>query len=300
MAPGPTRGRTGGESWLLRAAVVNLVVQVGIVVTGGIVRLTGSGLGCPTWPECAPGSLVPTAAQTEGVTKLIEFGNRLLTFVVGIAALAVLVLAWRYRRGLLRLAALPLVGTLGQAALGGYTVMTELHPTTVAAHFLLSMVLIAASTVLLQRLVEPDGPVSSRVERPVAILAWALAGVAAVILVLGTVVTGTGPHSGDADQPARFALDPRTVSMVHADAVLLFCGLLAGYLLVVRRLGRHGRSWTRGLALLAVTLAQGALGYTQYFTALPRVLVGLHMLGASLFAVAITALLLSTRTRGAA
>ncbi len=296
-AAAPSTAPPPGPPWLWRAAVLNLVVQVGIVVTGGIVRLTGSGLGCPTWPECAPGSLVPTPEQTEGVAKLIEFGNRLLTFVVGLAALAVLVLAWRYRRRLLPLAALPLIGTLGQAALGGYTVLTALHPATVAAHFLLSMVLIAASTLLLQRIAEPDGRVTARVAGPLRALAWSLAVVGALTLVLGTVVTGSGPHSGDADEPVRFAVDPRTASMLHADAVLLFCGLLVGYLVAVRLMGLRGRPWVAGLALLGVTLAQGAIGYAQYFTGLPRVLVVLHMLGASLFVVSLTAVVLATRTR---
>lgn len=290
-----------GARWLRRVAVLNLVVQIAIVVTGGIVRLTGSGLGCPTWPECAPGSLVPTAEQEEGTAKIIEFGNRLLTFVVGIAALALLVLALRYRRRLALAAALPLLGTIAQAVLGGITVLTRLHPATVAAHFLLSMLLIAASTMLLYRLGEVDGPVGRRLSAPLRGLAYGLAGMGAVAVILGTVVTGAGPHAGDADEAVRFAVDIRTVSTLHAEAVVAFCGLLIGYLVALAASGvaSSNRGALRAARLvLVITLAQGALGYVQYFTGVPRLLVGIHMLGAALFVCALTVLLASTRSRG--
>lgn len=277
--------------------MVNLLVQVGIVVTGGLVRLTGSGLGCPTWPECVPGSYTPTVEQQLGLLPWIEFGNRLLTFVVAAAALATAFLVRRHRRSLRRLGTAPLVGTVLQAALGGVTVLTALHPATVAAHFLLSAVLIAVSTVLLVRLREPDGPAVSTVVAPVRRLVVALVAVGAVAVVLGTVVTGSGPHSGDAVDPVRFALDFEVVSRAHAQSVVLFLGLLVGLLVCLPATGAPSGVRLRGTMLLVVTLAQGGLGYLQYFLGLPRPLVNLHMLGACLFVVALSWLVCATRER---
>jgi cytochrome c oxidase assembly protein subunit 15 len=293
---------------VLRVALLaNLVTQVGIVVTGGLVRLTGSGLGCPTWPQCVPGSYTPVVEQSEGYHKYVEFGNRLLTGVIGIAALGAFVVVWllvRQRRavgaptsrGLLGLAAVPVLGVVAQAGLGGITVLAGLSPQTVAAHFLVSMVLVAASTALYLTLLAPT-PAVARQE--VRWIARSVAVVAAVVLVLGTVVTGSGPHSGDADAPARFSFDPRLVSWLHADAVWLFVGLVAALLLAVRLVGAHPAVVRRALWLLAVTLLQGAVGYVQYFTALPVALVAAHMLGASLLVVAVTATVAAVTGLGA-
>ena len=272
--------------------LVNLLAQVAIVVTGGVVRLTGSGLGCPTWPECVPGSYVPVVQQAQGWHKNVEFGNRLLTFVVGAAGVAVVVAvtAWVYRtsapRRLLAFAAIPILGVVAQAVVGGVTVLTDLAPAAVAAHFLVSMALVAASTVLLLGLTRPAPAASGRAE--VRWLATALAAVAAVVLVLGTVVTGSGPHSGDAERPSRFGFDPRSVSWLHADAVWLFVGLVLALVVALRLVGAApaARRWAR--ALLVVTLLQGTVGYTQYLTGLPGALVAAHMLGASLLTVAVT------------
>ncbi len=283
---------------LARAVVVsNLVVQVAIVVTGGLVRLTGSGLGCPTWPECVPGSYTPTVEQELGLHPYIEFGNRLLTFVVGLAALGTLAVVLRWRRRLWPLGAVPLLGTVAQAVLGGITVLTRLHPVTVAAHFLVSAALVAASTWLLVRLGEPDGPVRPLVSRGLRGLVVGLAVVGAVVLVLGTVTTGAGPHSGDAVEPARLAIDVRTAAWLHADAVLLFCGLLIGLLVALWTTGAPRRTKRAALGVLGVTLLQGAIGYLQYFTGLPVVLVSAHMLGACLLVVALTLLVFGTRER---
>lgn len=294
-------GRGSGWHWVVRAAAVNLVLQVLIVVTGGIVRLTESGLGCPTWPECTPGSITPTAEQIEGVGKLIEFGNRLLTFLVALGAIAVLVAVLRFRRSLWRPGVLPLIGTVGQAVLGGVTVLTSLHPATVAAHFLLSMVLIAVSTWLLVRAREPGGPVTSRVPRRLRASAWGLAAVGAVVLVLGTLVTGSGPHSGDADEPARFALDLDAVSRAHAWAVWAFVALLAAHMVGLRGAGLGGRPWGRAwrwaVVMAVLVVVQGVVGYAQYLLGLPRPLVAVHMLLAALFAAALTVVVLSTRSR---
>ncbi|HET7475443.1 MAG TPA: COX15/CtaA family protein [Dermatophilaceae bacterium] len=303
----PTPAVVGASSpWLRRTLLANLALQVLIVVTGGLVRLTGSGLGCPTWPECVPGSFTPVPHQEQGFHKVIEFGNRTLTTVLTLVAVLVVLATWRWarqRRALLRLSLLPLGGVLLQALLGGVTVRTGLNPATVAAHFLVSMVLVAFSAYLLHRAGEGDAPPVPLVRSEVQWLARATAGLAGVVLVLGTVVTGSGPHSGDADRPARFGFDPRTIAWLHADAVMLFLGLVIAVLVAVRLTARSAptapseraaRAW---LVVLGVTLAQGVVGYTQYLTGLPEAVVLLHLLGASLLVVAVTDGVLSLRTR---
>lgn len=279
--------------------VLAIVVQSAIVVTGGLVRLTGSGLGCPTWPECAPGSLTPTA-EIAGLHAVIEFGNRLLTFVVAVVVLATLVAAWRHRprrRPLVLLALAQLGGVVLQVVLGGITVLTRLHPATVAAHFLVSMVLIVLAVTLHHRAQEGDHPAQPVVRRELRLLAVGVALVSAAVLVVGTVVTGSGPHSGDAEEPARFALDPRTVSWLHADLVLLLLGLTVGLLAAARATDAPRRVQRSAAVVLAVILAQGALGYVQYLTGVPVPLVSLHTVGACLLVVVVTRLVMATRQR---
>lgn len=288
--------------WTRRTFQANLVCQIGIVVTGGAVRLTGSGLGCPTWPQCAPGSYTPTVEQAEGFHKYVEFGNRLLTFVLAVVAIAALAAAWRHRprrRPLVLLAAAGLLGIVAQAILGGITVITGLNPAIVAAHFLLSMALIAAAALLLHRSAESsDGPATSLVRPEIRWLARALIVVSIAVLVVGTVVTGSGPHSGDADTPARFDLDPQTVSWLHADLVIAFLGLSAAMIVALRLVDGPALARSRSWQLLAVSLAQGLIGYAQYFTGLPEILVGLHMLGACLVWLFTLRLVFALSTRG--
>ena len=270
----------------------NLICQMGIIVTGGIVRLTGSGLGCSTWPNCEPGQFAPNTANPTGFRAFIEFGNRTLTGVLSVFALAVLIIALRWLRskgrGFLVLAWMPLVGTLLQAIVGMAIVKLHLHPGTVAPHFLISIALVVVSTVLVARLHEGDGAVRRAVPRPVLATAIALAVVGAAVLVLGTVVTSTGPHSGDLEATVRLALDPRMVSWLHADAVMLFCGLVVGMLLVLHLIDARSHARRAAWGVVIVTVAQAVLGYTQYFLALPAVLVGLHMAGAALFTAAVS------------
>ena len=291
--------------WLRGIFIANLVAQIGIVVTGGIVRVTGSGLGCPTWPECVEGSYTPTSRQEEAWHKYVEFGNRLLTFVLGVLALAAIIaaLAWwakrRQRGPIVVLAAVPLAGTVAQAVLGGITVLTGLSPWAVAAHFLVSMAIIAGVTVLVVRSADPgDQPVVRLVRTEVRALSWLLVLVTAVVVFLGVIVTGSGPHSGDADTEARFPVDARTVSWLHADAVLLFIGLIVGMLIVIRVV--HGpRRATTLVSLLALTaVVQGIIGYAQYFSGLPWALVTVHMLGACLVWMLAVMQLLALRSRG--
>ncbi len=279
--------------------LANLVGEVGIVVTGGIVRLTGSGLGCSTWPECQPGSFTPVRTPESEIHDLVEFGNRTLTGVVGVLALAslwVVLTHWPARRRLHLVAVGVLAGIPAQAVLGGITVLTGLNPWTVMSHFLLSMVLVALSTALVRGARDDGSGPGELLVHPLArTLALGTSAVGAVVLLLGTIVTGSGPHSGDAVRPARTGFDPRFVSWMHADAVMLFCGLVIATLVAVSisaTTDEARRAWTM---VLLVTLAQGLVGYVQYFTKLPELLVLVHMLGASLLVVALTFGVLATR-----
>lgn len=286
--------------WLRRVALVNLIFEVVIVVTGGLVRLTGSGLGCPSWPQCVPGSYIPVAHQAQGFHKYIEFGNRTVTWVVSLAVIAVIVALFRWapdRPRLRRPAYLVLGGIATQAVIGGIAVRTGLNPAIVAGHFLVSMVLVAASAVLVHRLGEGDGPPRPVVRPEIRTLAGITAALGAVVLVLGTLVTGSGPHSGDAAEPARLGFDPRSMSWLHADAVMLFVGLVVAVLVAVRVTDAGPRATRAWWAVLAVTLAQGVVGYVQYFTGLPWGVVLLHMLGASLLVVALVPAVLTLRVR---
>jgi len=277
--------------WLRWIFWGNLAAQCLIVVTGALVRLTGSGLGCPTWPDCTDGSLVPTPEQIESTLhKSIEFGNRLLTFVLTALALAAAIGAVvvrirrsagarrRLPRGVLTLAFVPLIGTVVQAVLGGVTVLTGLHPAIVGAHFLVSIVIIGLVCVLVDR-AAPRRRLPA-LSTAVRILSLALLTATSVVVVLGVLVTGSGPHSGDADVTHRLPFDVRTISWMHADAVLFFLGLLVGTMVALHlvRAPRHTR--VLGWSVVAVSLLQGAVGYVQYFTGVPWLLVLLHVAGA--------------------
>jgi heme a synthase len=283
------------ERWLRPLAVASLVVNVLIVVTGGVVRLTGSGLGCPTWPRCTEESFTPHGAMD--VHAAIEFGNRMVTFLIAAVAVATLVAAWRVGRPpVTRLALLLALGVPAQAVLGGVTVLTDLNPWTVALHLVVSMAMICVAVVLVQRVGEPDGPAEPAVPDPVRWLVVLTFVVGWVVLYLGTVVTGSGPHAGDADAP-RNGLDPRAMSQLHTDFVFLLLGLTVAVVLVLRAVPAPPRARDAAHTLLAVELAQGSIGFVQYFTGLPGVLVTLHLLGAALTAAALTWLLLGTRRR---
>jgi cytochrome c oxidase assembly protein subunit 15 len=274
--------------------------QCVIVFTGGLVRLTGSGLGCPTWPECVGGSVTPIRHQAQGFHSEIEFANRLLTFallVVVAGSVLVALRRWPRRRPLTWLAWGGIIGVFAQAVLGGITVRTKLNPLSVAAHFLLSMVLIAVAVALQQRAQdEGDGPPRSDVRIEVRRLAQLLIPVAAAILVLGTLVTGSGPHAGDADTH-RLDIDPRTIAWLHADTVMLFVGLIAATWLGLRLTDAPERAQRRVLVLLGVVLAQGVVGYVQYFTGVPGGLVAIHVAGACAVWVATLRVTYALRTR---
>jgi cytochrome c oxidase assembly protein subunit 15 len=276
-------------------AVANLVANIGIVVTGGAVRLTGSGLGCPTWPRCTDRSFVPHGEL--GIHGAIEFGNRLLTFAVAAvavacwaAALLALARTWHGSRDWqpFLLTTVVALGVPAQAVIGGVTVLTDLNPWIVSLHLLVSLAMIGVCVVLLDVVRGPGREAASSAVRS---LAWLVFALGWVVLYLGTVVTGAGPHAGDLDSP-RNDLDPLLTSQLHADAVFLFVGLTVGLAYAAPR-------WARGpvLALLGLQLAQGAVGFVQYFTGLPVLLVGLHLLGAALISGAVTWALLAVHGR---
>lgn len=257
----------------------NLVAQIGIIVTGGAVRLTGSGLGCSTWPQCEPGRFTPEFHPETAAHAFIEFGNRTLTGVLGAVALAVAVMVWRQRdraNWYRRLALVPLAGVVAQAVIGGITVLASLHPAVVGLHMLVSLVLVAVSALLLVRDRRDDrADVTPGTRR----LAGVLLAVGSALMVLGIVTTGAGPHSGDAEHAQRWALDPVLAARAHAWAVWAFLAVLTVCLWQLHRAGIPGRVRRAWWALLGVTVAQGAVGYVQYFTGLPELIVGVHLLG---------------------
>jgi cytochrome c oxidase assembly protein subunit 15 len=260
--------------------LASLAINVLLVITGGAVRLTGSGLGCPTWPRCIDSSYVTTPAM--GVHGIIEFGNRTLGGVLGVVAAVAVILALlqrpRERRqvgwSLAVLASIP-----AQAVLGGITVLTDLNPWVVACHFLASMLIIVAAYRLWLATGEPGGPVRPSVGTPLRALNWLLLGVTGVVLAAGTVVTGSGPHAGD-EKAHRTGLDPGMVAQLHADLVMLLIGLSAAWCFALWAVGAPRAARRAGAVLVGIELAQGVIGFVQYFTHVPALLVGLHMAGA--------------------
>jgi heme a synthase len=281
-----------------KLAFASVVANTLIVVTGGAVRLTGSGLGCPTVPRCTDDSWVPTSELAQH--GVIEFANRQLAFVLAAVSLATLVAVIRaqpQRPALVRLAVASFLGIPAQAVLGAITVLTGLNPWTVAGHFLLSMAVLAVTVVLWWRAGEPaDGPRRRVVRRQMLILGRVLVGVTAAVLVLGTVVTGSGPHAGDG-RAARIDLDLETVSQLHADAVMLLVGLTIAMLFGLAATRAPAAVRRAAAVLLGVELAQGLVGFLQYFTGLPVLLVGVHLLGACLVWIAALRVLLSMGVR---
>ena len=273
-----------------RISLANLIAQSGIIVTGAIVRLTGSGLGCPTWPDCAPGSLIPVAGQVEGFHKYIEFGNRTLTFLVLAISIALFVFSLlNEKRNIIVWSFLPLIGTLLQAVLGGITVLTGLNPGTVMAHFLLSIVLVGISVKIYDYFINQrtPKPLPKIVDNYVKVVT--LVGLA--VIVLGTITTGSGPHSGD-EIATRFNFDIRVIAWLHADSVLLFVGLVIGLLVITRINTESKQIYKITRTLFIICLVQGFIGYVQWFNGLPWIMVSFHVIGAVITWIAITNLAL--------
>lgn len=289
--------RGTASATLHRLGTATLVANIVIVVTGGAVRLTGSGLGCPTWPRCTDESFVAHGAL--GMHGVIEFGNRMLTFAVAAIVVATWVAAMRstpVRRSVRVLATALALGVPAQAVLGGVTVLTDLNPWVVSGHFLLSMAMIGLSVLFIRRLTEGDGPPRPMVPVPIGWLVRGTFVAAWLVFYAGTVVTGSGPHAGAADAP-RTGLDPESVSQLHADLVFLLVGLTIGCNLALRAAHAPRGAVSAATWLLALEVTQGTVGLVQYATNLPVALVGLHLLGAALVSACVTWLGLSTRLR---
>ncbi|MFC4030457.1 heme A synthase [Streptomyces polygonati] len=281
-----------------RATLSALVMSVVIVVTGGAVRLTGSGLGCPTAPRCVGDSWVPTEAM--GVHGVIEFTNRMLTYVL-CAAVGWAIIAVRsqkpYRRTLTRLGWAQFWVVVANAVLGAFTVLTGLNPYTVCVHFLLAFGLIVIAVLMWQRTAEGDASPRPLVGKPVRQLGGVLAGATMALIAVGTVVTGAGPHAGDSSDVHRIPVDWKSVAQLHADLAWVVVALTVALWFVLRAVDGPIGPRHRTRELFLVLMSQGIIGYVQYFTHLPEAVVGLHMFGACLVWVATLRVLLSFRER---
>jgi cytochrome c oxidase assembly protein subunit 15 len=260
------------------ATAILLFLQAALVVTGGAVRLTGSGLGCPTWPECTPGSYIPVAGQVEGqLHAWIEFGNRLLTFVLVLAALVTLIAVLRSGRKDLRILAVgQFLGIFGQGVLGGITVLTNLNPISVASHYLLSTILIAAATSLFTRRHRPAVKKISPLQPEV--FSRLHVTLSALVIILGTIVTGAGPHAGDIDAP-RLHIRIQNAALLHGVAVAVLIALTLAFFLA-KQTSEQTRKLLAIFALL--TISQGAIGWIQYIQGVPELLVASHLAGSTL------------------
>lgn len=279
-------------------ALASLVANVALIVTGAAVRLTDSGLGCPTWPKCTDGSYTTTSAM--GVHGVIEFGNRMLTFVlVGLAIAGFLgALGRPRRRSLVWLSVAVGLGIPMQGVVGGITVLTHLNPWVVGLHFLLSVALITVAYAFWRRIDEGDGAPVLLVPAPIKALGVLTMLASLAVVAVGVVVTGSGPHSGDRGAK-RNGLDPAAISQVHADLVFLLIGLSVALWFALRAVPAPPAAVRAALVLVVVEFAQGLIGFVQYFTHLPVALVAAHMLGAGLVWTATLGVLWSFRERPA-
>ncbi|MFF1479857.1 heme A synthase [Streptomyces sp. NPDC058301] len=281
-----------------RAALAAVVMAVVIVVTGGAVRLTGSGLGCPTWPKCTDQSLTPTGEMN--FHSAVEFGNRMLTYVL-CAAVGWAIVAARaaspWRRGVTRLGWAQFWIVMGNAVLGGIVVLVGLNPYTVAAHFLLSTALLTVAMVTWQRTREGDGEPRPLVGKAVAQLTWLLVVAAGALVAVGTVVTGAGRHAGDSSDVERIPLNWTMISQLHADLAWVVVALTVALWFVLKAVDAPAGPRDRARDLFLVLMSQGIVGYVQYFTKTPEALVALHMFGSCLVWIAVVRVLLSLRER---
>jgi cytochrome c oxidase assembly protein subunit 15 len=288
--------------WMRRLAILSLIGQAGIMVTGAVVRVTGSGLGCPTWPNCFPGSLVPEPhPEIAPLTQWVEFGNRLLSVflvvVAGLTFLAALNARPRRRRLTWLALAMPL-GVVAQAVIGGFTVLAGLVWWSVMPHFLASTVLVWLAVELVDE-ATGGGPVTRTVPRPVRMLTVVSSAVLGALLVAGTLVTAAGPHAGDAATP-RLGIGVPALAQLHADLLFAYLGLLVGLGFALWTAGADPRLKRRYGLLVMVVLAQGALGGVQYALGVPEVLVALHVLGAALTTAAAAGVWTATSRRAPA
>ncbi|MGI5468098.1 COX15/CtaA family protein [Streptomyces sp. CA-132043] len=286
-------------AFVRRAALATVVMAIVIVVTGGAVRLTQSGLGCSTWPQCTPGSLTPTHEM--GINGLIEFGNRLLTYVL-CAVVGLFIIAARARhprrRSLTRLGWAQFWVVMGNAVVGGITVLTGLNPYIVSAHFLVSTALLTVAVISWRRASEGDAEPRDLVARPVRQLSWLLVLATAALTLIGTVVTGAGPHAGDARKVHRIPLDWQEITQLHVDFVYIVVGLSVALWFTLRAVKAPAAPRRMVLELFVCLAFQGVIGYVQYFLHLPELVVGTHMFGSTLVWICVLRVFLSLRERG--
>lgn len=276
------------------AAWVSFVCEVAIIGTGGAVRLTGSGLGCPTWPTCTAESLIPTAELS--FHSLIEFGNRMMTGVVGIAALVLLLLLWRIRserHDLFTLAAIVVGGVVAQAVVGGITVWTGLNPFIVGFHYVASLALVCVMAAFLVRMNQVPGQRERAVPVWLAALTHVTSAVVAITIAVGVLTTASGPHSGDVTA-GRTGFDVGLLEHLHAWPAYLTFALTLVLVVVGIRLHLALAPWA--IVLLAVELVQIVLGLYQARNGLPELAVGAHMVLAALLAAAMTVVILRLKT----
>jgi cytochrome c oxidase assembly protein subunit 15 len=303
-APARSQGRTGlgrlpvvSPTTFRRAAIASLVMSVLIVVTGAAVRLTGSGLGCPDWPSCYRHRLTAQLSYHPA----IEFGNRLVTVVFTIVVVATLLAAIRrvpFRRDLVWLSGGLVGGVLAQAVLGGIVVYTKLNPYLVMTHLLLSMVVIVVAVVLLRRCTRDyrAGAGTDLVPRPIRLLARAVVGLTFVVVAAGTATTGAGPHAGGSQGQLvakRLPVSLRDMAELHSSLALLLVGAVIGLAVALHTLAVPEQVRRAARVLTALLVAQGVIGYTQYFSHLPALLVEVHVIGATALVVGVTQLLLA-------
>ncbi|MEU6236609.1 COX15/CtaA family protein [Kitasatospora sp. NPDC047058] len=293
-----------------RAALAALVMSVVIVVTGGAVRLTASGLGCTTWPRCTGESLTPTPEM--GFHGIVEFTNRMLTYVLS-AAVGWAVLAARchrrpsaggtsgpWRHSLTKLGWAQFWLVMSNAVIGGITVLTGLNPYTVAVHLISAMALVWVALLMWERAKEGDGPPKLSVARPIHRLSYVLVAVIGLLVAAGSLVTGAGHHPGtprDNKIVPRIPVDYDRLAQAHADLAFVSVGLAVAVLFVFAAVKAPPAAKARARELLAILLVQGVLGFVQYFTDVPELLVGVHMLGATLTWIAALRIPLALRVR---
>ncbi|WP_072802260.1 COX15/CtaA family protein [Rhodococcoides yunnanense] len=291
-------------------AFLVILTQGGIAVTGAVVRVTASGLGCPTWPQCFPGSFTPVGVSEVPVLhQAVEFGNRMLTFVVVLFAAAIVLAVTRARRDrrVIRYAWLMPLGTVVQAVIGGFTVLTGLLWWTVAIHLVASMLMVWLATLLYFQVAAPDSPTPDSpapsvptVPEPLRMLIG-LSGVAlGAVLIAGTMVTGAGPHAGDKsiEEPVpRLGIEIVTLVHLHSQLLVGYLALLVGLGFALYAVKAPDLIKTRCKVLIAVVVAQGAVGIVQYFTDVPAALVAVHVAGAGACTAATAAVWAACRSR---
>jgi cytochrome c oxidase assembly protein subunit 15 len=282
-------------------AVAVLATQALIAMTGAIVRVTSSGLGCPTWPQCFPGSMVPVAhPEYDTLNQWIEYGNRLFTGVVGIIAGVCFVLAYLHRprsdRRYLRLAAAMPIGVVIQAVLGGITVRLDLVWWSVAVHLLASTVMVWLATLLVHTVPRDEPRPAPPAPSMLSTWLYVQTGLLVGLLITGTMVTGAGPHGGDPKTP-RLDIPVETLAHVHAAFLYTFLGSLVLLGFWLRAQQTFPAPWRRYRVLVAVVVAQGTIGLVQFWTGVPEMLVSLHVLGAMTVIIATGSLWCGVRGR---